>query len=164
MSQLSALNLPIKNPQTGNVQYQVFNLGGDAESTNFRGTTAQWNALSLAEKARYKTCDFVDDFSGYPIDNDPTEHSNAVVRSGGIYNAMHSFNTIIGNVESVGSESLSSYTQGDLIGCDNGHIYIATLNIAVGDVLNLGINIAQSGTLIDQINTLRNNMQVFSIN
>lgn len=36
---------------------------------NFVGTLAQWNALSLAERIKYKTADIIDDFNGAPIDS-----------------------------------------------------------------------------------------------
>lgn len=56
--------------------------------TNFVGTVAEWNALSLSEKAKYKTVDFIDDYTPSPIDDFPTEGSGNAVSSGGVYTEL----------------------------------------------------------------------------
>lgn len=58
------------------------------DETNFVGTLAQWNALTLAQKAKYKTVDLTDDFNGDPIDATPTANSLHAVQSGGTYTAL----------------------------------------------------------------------------
>ena len=59
-----------------------------AIETNFVGTWAQWQALTLAERAQYKTVDLTDDFNGDPIDSVPTEGSPHAVSSGGVYDQI----------------------------------------------------------------------------
>lgn len=57
-------------------------------NTNFVGTTAEWEALSSAEKAQYVTVDLTDDFDGASIDPVPTEDSANAVSSGGVYSSI----------------------------------------------------------------------------
>ncbi len=56
--------------------------------TNFVGTTAQWNALTREQKARYKTADFTDDSTPSPIDANPIQGSGNAVASGGVYSEL----------------------------------------------------------------------------
>lgn len=51
------------------------------KSTNFVGTLAQWNALSLAEQIKYKTADITDDFNGAPIDSALSDTSSNPVQN-----------------------------------------------------------------------------------
>lgn len=80
------------------------------DETNFVGTLAQWNALTLAQKAKYKTVDLTDDFNGDPIDATPTANSQHAVQSGGVYTALAtkadaadvtSINEALTNIDSV---------------------------------------------------------------
>lgn len=57
-------------------------------STNFVGTLAEWNTLTPAEQAEYKTKDITDDYNGLPIDATPTQSSVNPVSSGGTYTAL----------------------------------------------------------------------------
>lgn len=59
-------------------------------SSNFVGTSAQWNALSASEQAKYNTKDITDDFNGVLIDSTPTQGSNNAVSSGGVYAYINS--------------------------------------------------------------------------
>lgn len=43
--------------------------GGTADD-NFVGTLEEWNALTPAEQAKYRTRDITDDFNGLPIDSE----------------------------------------------------------------------------------------------
>lgn len=57
-------------------------------STNFVGTLAEWNTLTPAEQAEYKTKDITDDYNGLPIDAIPTQNSANPVSSGGVYTSL----------------------------------------------------------------------------
>lgn len=67
MADLSELTLPVKNSSTGEVTVQNFKLkdyyGGGGANDNFKGTLAEWNALSLAQKAQYTTLDITEEIS-----------------------------------------------------------------------------------------------------
>lgn len=52
-----------------------------AADDNFVGTLAQWNALSAAEKVKYKTADITDDFNGSPIDSALSDTSTNPVQN-----------------------------------------------------------------------------------
>lgn len=57
-------------------------------STNFVGTLAEWNTLTPAEQAEYKTKDITDDYNGLPIDAVPTQNSTNPISSGGVYTSL----------------------------------------------------------------------------
>lgn len=89
---ISQLTIPVL--ENGTVTNKTYDLpsGGGGSDDNFVGTTTQWNALSIQERAAYKTTDFLDDFDGYPIDNVPTANSDHLVKSGGVYSAIANSN------------------------------------------------------------------------
>lgn len=55
------------------------------EMVLFTGTTAEWEALSLAEKTQYTHAAFTNDEQTGIVDQVPTEGSNHLVTSGGVY-------------------------------------------------------------------------------
>ena len=67
----------------------------EAVETNFVGTYAEWQALSLAERAQYDTVDLTDDFNGAPIDPLPSENSIHAVQSGGVYSTQGSLASLL---------------------------------------------------------------------
>jgi hypothetical protein len=73
-------------PVTSGAVYDA--LQGVGANDNFIGTLAEWEALTDTEKEQYKTVDLTDDFNGIGIDNVPTQNSDNVVRSGGVYDAL----------------------------------------------------------------------------
>lgn len=89
---ISQLTIPVL--EDGTITNRTYDLpsgggGGGGSDTNFVGTTAEWNALSLSQKAKYKTVDLTDDFMGVVIDLEPTPNSNNIAQSGGIVNYIN---------------------------------------------------------------------------
>lgn len=60
----------------------------DSDSSNYVGTKAAWDQMTAEEKAEFDTCDFTDDANGYAVDSAPTDSSNNLVTSGGVYDAV----------------------------------------------------------------------------
>jgi hypothetical protein len=52
-----------------------------AADDNFVGTLAQWNALSAADKVKYKTADITDGFNGSPVDSALSDTSTNPVQN-----------------------------------------------------------------------------------
>ena len=60
---------------------------GNADvNTNFVGTMQEWT--NEQDKAQYETVDITDDIDGYMIDTVPTQGSQSIITSGGVYNAL----------------------------------------------------------------------------
>jgi len=90
-----------------------------AVETNFVGTWAQWQALTLAEKAQYKTVDLIDDFNGDPIDAVPTENSPHAVSSGGTYAEIQTLTNDKVNVSDI-VNNLTTTTEGKVLDARQG--------------------------------------------
>lgn len=54
----------------------------------FSGTEAEWDALTLSEKVKYDYVAFAGDSQSGTVDNVPTENSEHLVKSGGVYAAL----------------------------------------------------------------------------
>lgn len=67
--------------------------GGGGDSTNFIGTTDEWDALTPEQQNLYKSKDITNDFNGLPIDSYPTQGSGNVVSSGGVYSYINTMIT-----------------------------------------------------------------------
>lgn len=107
-------------------------------STNFVGTLAQWNALSLAEQTKYKTADITDDFNGSPIDSALSDTSSNPVQNRVIKAAIDgkadksdlANTSITGTTNNTGSTiTKESYFY------HNGILKRATSNIVNGDTI-----------------------------
>lgn len=72
-------------------------------STNFVGTLAQWNALTLAEQIKYKTADITDDFNGSPIDSALSSTSTNPVQNRVITEALEKREVCVLTLNSVSS-------------------------------------------------------------
>lgn len=122
---------PATNPPT----YHWVAVSKDFDD-NFVGTLAQWNALSVAEKKKYKTADITDDFNGAPIDSALSDTStnpvqNKVVKAAldhiGEYTA-ESLTDVKGTIEAGGLYKIGSVHVLNLR-------LRTTENLAQGDVL-----------------------------
>lgn len=54
----------------------------------FPGTKAEWDALPLSEKIKYDYVAFAGDSQSGIVDDTPTEDSEHLVKSGGVYDAL----------------------------------------------------------------------------
>lgn len=71
-----------------------------AADDNFVGTLAQWNALSAADKTKYKTADITNDFNGSPVDSALSDTSSNPVQNRVITEAFGGIGTkLFGNAE-----------------------------------------------------------------
>lgn len=59
-----------------------------SEIVMFTGTHAEWDALTLQEKCVFTHASFTDDAGTATVDNVPTENSEHLVKSGGVYSAI----------------------------------------------------------------------------
>lgn len=94
-------------------------LQGVGANDNFLGTIAEWEALTDSEKEQYKTVDLTDDFNGIGIDTTPTQNSNNVVTSGGIYDALQNAG---GAGHEIADASGTTFPQEDVLQFENGWV------------------------------------------
>ncbi len=83
------------NPGSGGETYTAgdgINISAQNEISTkmvmFTGSSAEWEALSLAEKVKYTHTCFDDDEQTGVVDSVPTENSNHLVISGGVFDAL----------------------------------------------------------------------------
>lgn len=131
----------------------------------FRGTTAEWNALTAAQKAEYTYVDLIDDGSSgssITIDPAPTENSENAVSSGGVYSSLAEKTnlTVISSSSKKETSSIATkaHTAGDYFEL-NGVFVKALTNIAIGDTLTENTNYESTnvGGEFKRINILLNN-------
>lgn len=60
----------------------------------FSGTKVEWDALTLSEKVKYDYVAFVDDSQSGIVDDVPTEDSENLVKSGGVWSAINDIKPI----------------------------------------------------------------------
>lgn len=131
----------------------------------FRGTTAEWNALTSAQKAEYTYVDLIDDGSSgssITIDPAPTENSENAVSSGGVYSSLAEKTnlTVISSSSKKETSSIATkaHSEGDYFEL-NGVFVKALTNIAIGDTLTENTNYESTnvGGEFQRIDTLLNN-------
>ena len=91
-------------------------------SSNFVGTSAQWNALSASEQEKYTSRDIIDDFNGTPIDSTPTQGSTNAVSSGGVYSSIQTLANQAENKVLYFTGVTCSATTGDFVSYSNNAI------------------------------------------
>lgn len=62
----------------------------------WKGTQAEWDALTLAEKKSYDRADITDDSESGDVDTIPTENSPNLITSGGVYSANQNIYEVMG--------------------------------------------------------------------
>lgn len=111
----------------------------------FYGAEDEWNALPLSEKIKYDYTTFEGDFQSGIVDNIPTEDSNNLVKSGGVYNAIK---TVSDDVDSV-TDTLAKNVYSTLINDPLGGISPSGIYIIPEDgYLYLGWNDVDFNTYV----------------
>ena len=126
-----------------------------SETSNFTGTTAEWNALSASEKANYKTVDLTDDFNGVAvIDNLTTTTSTGEPLSAHMGNTLGSLTAYINTNTSTASKAYSAGEQFVL----NGSLCKAKTAITSGANLTLNSNYEYASNVTSQISNLESKL------
>ena len=93
----------------------------------FTGTEAQWAALSLADKIKFTHYATNDDQTGQ-IDPVPTQNSNNLMTSGGIYNALQDKANVSDLGTAAAKDSTNAVTQSSTDLVESGAVYTAIDN------------------------------------
>lgn len=171
MAKLSQLTIPVKNPSTGAVTPQTFDLagsGGGGSDTNYIGTKTDYDALPSSEKAKYNSMDFTDYHDGLNIDPTPMINSKNPVASGGVYAALQNVNSEIEDLHSDVTDAAElvaplestlvasrAYAIGDQF-VYNGFLYKVTAAIPFDSAIVIGTNCELASCVTEQINEIAN--------
>ena len=129
------------------------------------GTRDAWDQLTVAEKITYQFTAFLGDTESGVIDNVPTENSENLVKSGGVYSQGQTLATNISNLSSdvatKANQTLLAPIQTTLVASKNyaigdqfvynGLLYRVTATITQGSAITIGGNCEQAPDITHQM-------------